>query len=258
MVRWDRVGSGSPVVMLHGTPWSSALWRAIAEDLAVDHTVYLWDMPGYGLSSKDPDHPVDLAVQSELFAHLLRLWGLDRPRVIAHDIGGAVALRARLLHDADYDALCLVDVVAVSPWGSPFYRLVQRHADVFPQLPPAIHRGALEAYIAGASACGLTREDLEELTRPWLGDRGQAAFYRQIAQSDERYTDEVESAYGQITEPVHLIWGAADTWIPADRVGHLQERMPHATATVIDGAGHLIQLDAPDELRHAIRAWVAT
>src|SRR3954447_466431 len=46
-VRWSRAGDGPPVVFCHGTPWSSELWRPLAEALAARHTVYLWDMPGY-------------------------------------------------------------------------------------------------------------------------------------------------------------------------------------------------------------------
>src|SRR5690606_2976939 len=132
---WESFGQGPPLVFLHGTPWSSALWRPIAEALSARFTVFLWDMPGYGASSKEAEHSVDLGTQAELFSHLLRAWRLDRPHVIAHDFGGAVALRARLLHEARYMSLCLVDVVALSPWGSPFFTLVAQHADVFAQLP---------------------------------------------------------------------------------------------------------------------------
>ena len=91
-VRWDAFGSGPDVVFLHGTPWSSALWRPIADALSARYTVHLWDMPGYGQSSKHPEHDVDLGTQGELFAALLREWGLERPHVVAHDIGGAVGL----------------------------------------------------------------------------------------------------------------------------------------------------------------------
>ncbi|WP_141015498.1 alpha/beta fold hydrolase [Nocardioides sambongensis] len=256
-VAWDRIGQGPPVVLLHGTPWSSALWRPIAEALARRFTVHLWDMPGYGASSKDPSHDVDLGVQGELFAHLLREWRLDRPLVVAHDIGGAVALRARLLHDARFSALCLVDVVALSPWGSPYFRLVQQHADVFAQLPGPVHRGAVEAYVAGASHRGLRPEELAMLVTPWTGTEGQPAFYRQIAQADESFTDEVEPRYGALTEPVHIVWGAEDRWIPVDRATRLQAAVPHATVTVIEGAGHLIQLDAPEALTAELTRWTA-
>ncbi|GAA1137721.1 alpha/beta hydrolase [Microbacterium natoriense] len=256
-VRWDRHGSGPAVVFLHGTPWSSRLWWPIAQTLASQFTVYLWDMPGYGASSKDPTHAVDLGVQGELFADLLTHWQLEHPHVIAHDFGGAVALRARLLHGAEYRSLCLVDVVALSPWGSPFFLLVKEHAAVFEQLPPAVHRGAIEAYISGASHRGLRPDDLDMLTEPWTDTAGQASFYRQIAQADERFTDEIEQRYAELTEPVHIVWGAEDTWIPSDRAHRLGAAIPHASVALIDGAGHLIQLDAPAALAAELSRWMS-
>lgn len=254
-VAWDRLGDGPPLVFLHGTPWSSALWRPIADALSQRFTVYLWDMPGYGGSSKEADDAVDLGVQGMLFAHLLEEWGLARPHVVAHDFGGAVALRARLLHGARYASLCLVDVVALSPWGSPFFTLVAQHADVFVQLPPAVHRGAIEAYIRGAAHRPISDAALAMLVTPWIGEKEQAAFYRQIAQADERFTDEVEPDYGSIDEPVHIVWGAEDTWIPVDRADRLHAAIAHSSLAVIPGAGHLIQLDAPEALASELTRW---
>ncbi|MFP7761643.1 alpha/beta fold hydrolase [Marisediminicola sp. LYQ85] len=256
-VRWERFGSGPALVFLHGTPWSSLLWRPIARALARRFTVYLWDMPGYGSSSKEPSHSVDLGVQSEVFAALLDHWNLTRPHVVAHDFGGAVALRARLLHGAEFASLCLVDVVALTPWGSPFFNLVKEHAAVFEQLPSAVHKGAVEAYINGASHKGLRVDDLEMLVKPWLGEENQTAFYRQIAQADERFTTEIEGELGRITEPVHIIWGVEDTWIPADRARRLNDAIPHASVTLIPEAGHLIQLDAPAALSAELADWMA-
>ncbi|MEE3853540.1 alpha/beta hydrolase [Gordonia sp. LSe1-13] len=255
-IAWQSFGSGPALVFLHGTPWSSALWRPIAEPLADRFTVYLWDMPGYGQSSKRSDAPVDLGVQGELFAHLLEIWGLDAPHVVAHDFGGAVALRAHLLHGARYDSLCLVDVVALRPWGSPFFTLVRDNAEVFTQLPAAVHRGALEAYIAGAAHQRLRSDDLDMLVAPWLGREGQAAFYRQIAQADERFTDEIEPMYQQVRVPTHVIWGADDTWIPVDAGRRLHALIPSATMTEIPDAGHLIQFDAPAALATALTRWL--
>jgi len=61
-VRWGRWGDGPPLVLCHGTPWSSALWAPIADALTAEHTVYLWDMLGYGASTM-ADGDVSLAVQ---------------------------------------------------------------------------------------------------------------------------------------------------------------------------------------------------
>lgn len=246
------------MVFCHGTPWSAALWASYADALAADHTVYLWDMPGYGQSSKHPEHAVDLTLQGEAFVALLGLWKLDAPRVIAHDYGGAVALRAHLLHGATFESLCLVDVVALSPWGSPFFTLVKQHPGVFEQFPAAIHRGVVEAYIDGASRGGLRPEELRLLAGPWLDEAGQSAFYRQISQADERHTDEIEPLLSAVRAPTHIIWGAADTWIPVDRAERLKEAIPGSTVTLIPEAGHLIQFDATAELAAELVRWVSS
>lgn len=244
------------MVFCHGTPWSSELWRPIAKALAAHFTVYLWDMPGYGESSKQPEHRVSLDVQGELFSDLLSFWELRSPHVVAHDYGGAVALRGHLLHGSAYASLALVDVVALRPWGSDFFRLVRDHADVFAALPPAVHEGALRAYIGGASHRGLTPDALDALIRPWLDDEGQAAFYRQIAEADEAVTDQVEPMYPAIDVPVLVVWGRDDAWIPIDRAHRLHELIPGARLAVIEHAGHLIQLDQPEALTAALTQWL--
>lgn len=256
-VHWSREGSGPPVVLCHGTPWSSALWDGTARALAVHHTVYRWDLVGYGRSEKREGQDVSLGAQGELFAALLDHWALDRPAVVAHDYGGAVSLRAHLVHGRHYRSLTLVDVVALAPWGSPFFRLVNTHTDVFEQLPEALHEGLVRAYVSGASHRGLRDDDLDRLVEPWTGPAGQAGFYRQIAQADQRWTDEIEPLYPSLDLPVHIIWGTEDTWIPVDRAHRLRDTIPGATLRLIEGAGHLIQLDAPAELALAISETLA-
>ncbi|MFR9778969.1 alpha/beta fold hydrolase [Micromonospora sp. MS34] len=255
-VRWCRAGSGPDVVFCHGTPWSAQLWSPYAEALSDRFTVHLWDMPGYGRSSKSPDHRVSLDVQGELLTDLLAYWELRSPHVVAHDYGGAVALRAHLLHGAAFASLALVDVVALAPWGSDFFRLVRDNAEAFSALPAAVHEGALRAYIAGAGHLGPTPGQMQALVSPWLGAEGQAAFYRQIAQADQTYTDEIEGLYPRLDLPVLVVWGRTDTWIPVDRAHRLAELIPGAQLKLIDGAGHLVQLDQPVRLATTLSHWL--
>ena len=255
-VAWQRTGSGPPVVLCHGTPFSSAIWRPFAQALSTDHTVYVWDMPGYGASSKAAEHAVDLGVQGELLADLIAEWGLDRPHVIAHDLGGAVSLRAHLLHGARYRSLMLVDVVAIAPTGSPFFKFVQEHPGLLASLPQYIHEALVTAYVQAASHRGLRAQDLAELVAPWITAEGRPAFYRQIEQTDERYLHEIQPRLGEIDIPVRIVWGRDDTWISPDTGRRLSELLPTAGLQLIDGAGHLVHYDAPAALADEIRAWL--
>ncbi len=252
------MGSGPDVVFCHGTPWSSRLWGPYAEALSDQFRVHLWDMPGYGQSSKLRDHRVSLDVQGELLTDLVSHWELQSPHVVAHDYGGAVALRALLLHGCAFASLALVDVVALAPWGSDFFRLVRDSTEVFSALPSSVHEGALRAYIAGASQLGLTPGQMQDLVSPWLGADGQAAFYRQIAQADQAYTDEIQDLYSRLDLPVLVVWGKNDTWIPVDRAHLLIERIPDAKLKLIDGAGHLVQLDQPVQLATTLHGWLTS
>jgi pimeloyl-ACP methyl ester carboxylesterase len=245
---WDRLGRGPPVVLVHGTPWSSWTWRRVAARLAETFTVYVFDLLGFGASDKRPGQDLSLAAHGRRLAALLDSWGLHRPAVVAHDIGGAATLRAHLLHDRPMAALALIDVVALRPWGSPFYRLVRDHHAVFEQLPAAIHEGVLRAYVGTSQTRPLDGDVEAALIAPWLGPDGQSAFYRQMAQGDERDTDEIEPLYGQITTPTLVVWGAADPWIPVARGRELARRIPGARLEVLADAGHLVQHDRPDDL----------
>lgn len=245
-----RAGDGPALVLAHGWPWSSFSWHRLIPDLAEDYRVHWYDMPGYGRSEKRPEQRTSLDVQGEVFGEMLEHWGLDRPLVVAHDVGGATTLRAHLLGGRDYAACVLLNVVAVRPWGSDFFDHVGRHVDAFRGLPPRIHRALVEAYIGGALVGDVADEDVRELVAPWLTEAGAESFYRQFAQADERYTAEIEPLFGEVRCPVKIVWGEDDPWIPLERARSLHALMPRAEFETIPGAGHMPQLETPaDALR---------
>lgn len=248
-----QAGDGPALVLAHGWPWSAFSWHRIIPRLAQLHRVYWYDMPGYGASDKSPDQRTSLDVQGMVFAELLQHWKLDQPIVIAHDFGGATTLRAHLLHGCDYAQLTLMNVVAMRPWGSEFFDHVGRHIDAFQGLPPHIHRAIVRAYIQGAFATNIDPDDMEALTAPWLTPEGTTSFYCQFEQADEAYTAEVETDYGNLRCPAHIIWGEDDPWIPLARGQALRAAMPHAQFSTLPGVGHMPQLEAPDAVLKALR-----
>jgi len=253
-VRCGHLGRADrpPLVLVHGTPFSSVVWRRIAPYLTEHRQVFYHDLLGYGRSEMRADQNVSLAVQGRLFAALLRHWGLSLPDVVAHDFGGCTALRAHLLHGCEYGSLTLIDPVALAPWGSPFVRHVRDHEAAFAGLPAYIHAAILRAYIGGATFRPLPASTLQLYVSPWLDGAGQAAFYRQIAQMDQRHTDEIESRYGEMRCPISIIWGEQDGWIPVERGRELARRMAGSSLRIVSEAGHLVQEDAPEAVVAAI------
>src|SRR5215218_3298893 len=243
-VRWDFFGRGPPLVLVHGTPFSSYVWRKVIPALAEANTVYAFDLPGYGSSEKKEGQDVSLAAQGRVLSELLDHWGLDKPAVVGHDFGGAITLRAHLLECRDFRAIALIDAVALSPWGSPFYRLVQEHVGVFRQMPAYMHEAMVAAYVRDATYVPMDDATLKPYIEPWLGAEGQEAFYRQISQNDPRYTDEVQPLYARIERPVMIVWGEEDRWIPLERGRRLHEAIPGSRLETIPRCSHLAQEDA--------------
>ncbi len=249
MVRWARLGrAGPPIVLVHGTPYWSYLWRDIAPALARTHTVYVFDHLGYGLSDKHEGQDLSLAAQARRFARLLTHWGLDEPSVVAGDIVGAMVLRAHLLDGARYRDLTIFDAVGGGNWERGLFRLMREHPEVFAALPGYAHEALVAAHLRNASHRGLRPEVLDAYLAPWRGPEGQAAYYRQYRQLAEADTRPYEELLDSITVPVRLLWGRHDRILPPEYGTWLHERIPHSTLHWIDDAGHLLQEDAPARL----------
>ena len=251
-VRYGVSGAGPPVVLIHGTPFSSYVWRRIVPCLATHRRVFYFDLLGYGQSDQCDVSDVSLGVQNQLLTELLDHWQLERPDVLAHDFGGATALRCHLLNGREFRSLTLVDPVATSPWGIGFDRQVRAHEGVFRALPASIHEAVVRAYISGAYNRVLPETDLIEYVRPWIGEVGQAAFYHQMSQFDLRYTEEVEPLYPSIRCPTLILWGEADQWLPIEGGYRLRDRISSAQFQAVAGSGHLMQEDAPEAIVGAV------
>ena len=256
-VRWDVFGAGPPLVLVHGTPFSSYVWRKVVPALAETNTVYAFDLPGYGSSEKREGQDVSFAAQGRVLCELLDHWGLDKPAVAGHVFGGAITLRAHLLEGRDFRAIALIDAVALSPWGSPFYRLVQDYVGVFRRIPAYMHEAMVAAYVRDATYVPMDDEALRPYIEPWLGAEGQEAFYRQISQNDPRYTDEMQPLYARIERPVMIVWGEEDRWIPLRKGEQLHKVIPGSQLRTIPRCAHLAQEDAPEAVAEFLTEFFA-
>lgn len=248
--------SAKNIVLCHGTPWSAAMWMPVARLLADQHRVFLWDMPGYGSSMAQEAPRVDLVRQRKRLAAVIDHWQLDRPNVVAHDVGGAVALGAHLLEGCEFASLYLVDIVTLDPWGSPFFRLVAEHEEVFSALPSNLHAALIREYIAGAAGSSLDSTWVDELARPWLSPVGQLAFYRQIAQLSPRDTRPIVDRLSEVRCPTRIGWGESDPWIPVGQASELAAALPEPVDVIrFPLAGHLVPIEATDALSQDVLRW---
>jgi pimeloyl-ACP methyl ester carboxylesterase len=254
-IRFGTSGDGPPLVLVHGTPWSSFNLRHLIEALSKDFSVYYYDLLGYGQSDKSAGD-VSLGIQNKVLAELLKHWQVENPAIIGHDFGGTTVLRAHLLDGCQFEKIVLIDPVAISPWGSPFFQHVKEHEAAFAGVPDYIHEAIVRAYIITAAFKKIEEATLDKIILPWTEVSGKAAFYRQIAQAHSGFTDEIQPLYSQISRPVLILWGKEDVWIPPEKGRLLHEMIPGSLLHEIPDAGHLVIEEKPDTLLEKIRPFL--
>lgn len=251
VVKYGIKGKGEPLVLVHGTPWSSFNLRHLIEILSKYYQVFYFDLLGYGASDKRAGD-VSLAIQNRLLDALFDHWQITDPYVVGHDFGGTTVLRNHILDRRSYKKLVVIDPVALSPWGSPFFKHIEQYEAAFAGVPDYIHQAIVEAYIKTAAYQTLSQETIDGILAPWLGEEGKPAFYRQIAQADSKYTDEFQQRFSDITAPVLILWGQEDTWIPCEQAYALQSKIAGAKLVTVPDAGHLVIEENPQALAQAI------
>jgi haloacetate dehalogenase len=90
-VRVARLGSGVPVILLHGYPDNLQIWSELAPRLATQFEVIAFDWPGMGHSEAWPGGATPFDMAKRLLA-LMDAWGVERAAVVGHDMGGQPAL----------------------------------------------------------------------------------------------------------------------------------------------------------------------
>lgn len=244
-IAYDVIGDGPPLVLIHGTPSSSYLWRNVVEQLKGDFTIYLHDFLGYGSSEQQPNQNVSIALQTQIMVELLDFWNLENPNIAGHDFGGAVALRSHLQEGRTFQKMVLIDAVAIAPWCTPFSQLVKDNLHVFQAIPEYVYNAMLAAHLRSAINKEMSDLDLEFYMKPWRGREGQAAYFRAVAEYDDKYTLEVEPQYKDIDIPVLVMWGEKDVWLPIETGRKLSEIIPNAQFQTIPNAGHFSPEDKP-------------
>src|SRR5215204_1214139 len=214
-VAYDVLGFGPPLILVHGTPTNSYIWRDIALRLADRFSIYTFDLLGFGQSARREGQDVSIPAQARLLAELVETLGLEAPSVAAHDIGGAVALHAHLLERVPFDCIALIDSVALGRWITPSTRHVKAHLDTYQTMPTEVFEAIVAAHLRTATYHPVGEATLAAYLDQWKGELGQRLYLQKDAQLDEDHTAELEHLLPSITVPVSILWGEHDAWLPS-------------------------------------------
>ncbi|WP_129788269.1 alpha/beta fold hydrolase [Promicromonospora panici] len=250
-------GEGPPVVLVHGTPAWSYLWRGVVPLLAREHTVHVWDLLGFGDSRLAPDAEPTIARQARTLAELTEYWGLDTPSLVGHDIGGGIVTRAHLVEGVPVRRLALMDAAVLGPWNTPFTEHQQRHADVYRTMPADIFGDLIAARFRTATHRPMSPEVAAAYLAPWAGHAGQQRWIDQVSAVSFEDTREVMDRLDEITAPTLVLWGDQDQWLDLTTADRLAAAIPSAVRKNVPAAGHFAAEDNPRAVAEALLRFLA-
>lgn len=251
-VATDVFGEGPPVVLVHGTPAWSYLWREVAPLLARSHTVHVWDLLGFGDSRLGPDRFPSIAEQAHTLAELIEHWGLEAPGLVGHDIGGGIVMRAHLTEGVPASRLALLDAAVLGPWNTPFTDHMQRHADAYRTMPPDVFGELVAARLRTATHRPMSDEVADAYFAPWAGADGQHRWIDQVSSVSFEDTRDAVARLDRITVPTLVLWGAQDSWLDTSTADRLAAAIPGARQARVAGAGHFVAEDDPQGTADAL------
>jgi 2-hydroxymuconate-semialdehyde hydrolase len=249
---FDDAGDGPPVVLLHGFPTSSDLWRREILLLSSRTRVIAPDLLGYGRSDRPPDADLSIGTQARCVGELLDRLGIDRAAVIGHDVGGGVAQLLALAGRAD--ALVLMDSICFDAWPVQAIQLLQSST------PEQETAEFAEQIVRLGFDVGLEHEGrlddelLEVFVAPWRADP--ASLFRAARALDGIGLSGTDAALAALGVPAFVIWGEEDAFVPVELAERLGEALPDSVVAVLPGCGHWVNLDAPTTVGPLIFEWL--
>lgn len=246
MLAYERIGSGEPLVLLHGVSHRRQAWYPVVEELARHRELILVDLPGHGESPKlvTGGKAPGEAVVHELLGFFAEL-GLDRPHVAGNSIGGLFALHlaeagaarsvttlspAGFWHswiDYLYTLILFGTVMVAGTILSPFAKPLTRTRAGRALLFFWIHRnpGRVDPDLALGDYKALLRARLTLL---------------RFATGGKPYRPEIPASV-----PVTVAWAHWDMVLPRYQAGNARRRLPGATHLALPGCGHVPMVDDP-------------
>lgn len=247
-IAYEQVGSGSPLVLLHGILGDRRLWHAQLAALSDQFTVIAWDCPGCG-ESDDP--PEDFLLPQ--FAHCLvgfvAALGIDRPHLVGMSWGAGLALE--VYRQLPTLPRSLVLSGAYAGWaGSLAPREVERRLQQCLRESDLAPRDFIPGWLPGLLTESAPATVAAEVIEVMSGFHpiGYRTMARAFAAADLR------DILPDITVPTLVLHGEADARAPLPVAHALRDAIPGSTLTVLPSVGHLSNLEAPAlfnaEVRH--------
>lgn len=227
------MGFSKKLIFIHGWGVSSKIFGPLFYYLKNDFEIYAPDLPGFGDSPINK--PMILKDYAEIINDFLEKNKIEKPIVVGHSFGGAVATKLALLHPDSISKLVLVDTSAIRQPRRKIILLKKFAYFLKPLLPKKIRKLILK--ILGYDKMDYAKIESFELKE---------TFKNVIAEDLKPYLSFIKS-------PTLVIWGEKDAITPLSEGKLIAETIPDAKLAIIKNAGHFAFLEKPEEFTKLIK-----
>jgi haloalkane dehalogenase len=258
-VHYVDEGAGPPLLLLHGNPTWSFLYRDIVAGLRDRYRCIAVDYPGFGLSSPPPGYGFTPAEHADVLEQLVLRLDLSEVTMMVQDWGGPIGFAVATRHPERFAAFIVGNTWAW-PKGDPGTQLFSRllggpigrrliaNRNLFVEriLPGGVRRGALPEAVMDAYRGPF----------PTPASRRPTAVFPQHILASRPFLAEIERRLPALRDrPALIVWPTKDVAFGDRERRRWEQTFPDHHTVLLHGAGHYIQEDAAQEIVTAIRQW---
>lgn len=247
-------GDGFPVVLVHGSPTTSALWRHQIPTLAERFRVIAPDVLGFGRSGA-PEEGVSFAEQANALRALLDHLQIERYSIAGHDWGGPVSTACAAQQPEQVHQWVMVNTTFRPSYRPPWYwkpftapltgHLLLVHANLWGRNLSDMMRAASDPAIGSHYLAA---------SQP-IGNRRTFLRLERLEDYRDLMLQVVDALLSLPKDPL-ILWGTHDAYFRNEHT-QLKALLPEAHLVMIEGGGHFPQEDAPDAVTRELDAYLA-
>lgn len=240
-LHYRELGDGQPMVILHGLFGFSDNWQTHAKKFAEYYRVILVDLRNHGHSEWSDEFSYELMVED--LKELCDELDLKRMILLGHSMGGKVAMLFAAKYEDLLEKLIVVDI------GVKEYPMHHEH------ILAGLHALDLESYKARSEAESVLRKYIDSegviqflLKNLYWKEKGQLAF-RMNLKVLEREMKNILSTLpeAEVMTPTLFIRGELSNYILNEDISELEDRFPDSSIVTVEGSGHWVHAESPDE-----------
>lgn len=253
--REEGPADAPPVLLLHGFPESSYMWREMLPALAkAGRHAVAPDFPGYGDSP--PDRPGTWERQVEALERFRQRLAIERATLVVHDWGGLIGLRWACEHPDAVDALVLSNTGFFPDGKWHGMAKVMRTPGEGEELMESLNRDLLAAMLR-QSCQNMDDDAIDEYWKSFADDERRRSALELYRSGDFQKLAAYDGCLGELDVPTLLLWGANDPFAPVAGAYRFEKELRNPELLVIEEAGHFVFEDEPVRCADAVVRFVA-